>query len=503
MKVRGDLNLLFSKENKFKIDNLFMNFNFAKIALPSFQLPRPLELQKLLNGIQNNLSGFIPIDTGNFDFPHLRNIDEIMDAVESDRFDTIQLLEWLYCIYLKQEWDERHQDRSLPTAHKIWTIAKNKNQLKQFLFWDLALTYGGSNNRKLVKSLVEAFDSFNASQADKEIVDMLKILKSDSPDLFIAKISIKSLCTPHALFKSYKLPTYTINAVSLSYYRIPDLFVDINKPNDLQIKWLLECLEQMTVDQEVKAVDKMLTTIGAEIGIDRPDLVNWISIRYGATIDNYRWNQLSIQAKEALNKWKGAVNYGDFNKLINTILVSSQIRLETWDQNRLKQRQTFWSHYTDRFERIRILVPRSSIESIEDSFNNRDIFVLDRDRDETEICVFDFKEWFIIEFFRGDDSEIRILPKTRKWEEILFESNNLSVSSIRSLGGDIHDHVFCWQNSCVVWLREKNIYPNDGVTSFKGLPKHASYYDPQKGLPLLKPEDRLERERKLSRWRQN
>ncbi len=480
-----------------------MKFNFTKIELPHFQSPQPLELQKILNGIRDNPSRSISIDTGSFNFPHLHNIDEIMDAIESDRVNTIQLLEWLYCIYLKQEWDERHQDRSLSTAWKIWTIAKKKKQLKQFLFWDLALTYGGSSNRKLAKSLVEAFDSFNASQADKEIVDMLKILQRDSPDIYVAKISIKSLCTPHNLFKSYKLPTHTIDAVFLSYNRIPDLFVGINKPDDLQVKWLLECLEQMTVEQEVKAIDFLLTTIGARIGIDRPDLVNWISARYGATIDNYRWNQLSSQAKEALNKWKGAVNYGDFKKLIDTILDSSQIRLETWDQNRLKQRKIFWSHYTDRFERIRILVPRSSLESIEDIFKNRDIFILEKDSIETEICIFDFKEWFIVEFFRGDESEIRILPKTRKWEEVLFESTHLSVSSIRSLGGDIHDHVFCWQNSGVTWLREKNIYPNDGITFFEGIPRHASYYDPLIGLPPLKPEDRLERERKLVRWRQN
>lgn len=481
-----------------------MNFNFTKIFLPSFQPPQPLELEKLIfNRIGDNPNPVIPIDIGNFDFPPLRNLDEIMDTIESDRSDTIQLLEWIYCICLKQKWDERHQDRSLATAHKIWSIANNKKHLKQFLFWDLALTYGGSNKRKLAKSLVEAFDSVNVNPTDREIINILKILKGVSADLDIAKISIKSLRTPHALFRSYKLPTHTIDAVSLSYSRIPDLFVDIKKPDDRQVKWLLECLEQMTVEQEVKAVDKLLTTIGAEIGIDRPDLVNWISTRYGTTIDNYRWSQLSTQAKEALNKWKGAVNYGDFKKLINTILASPQIRLETWDRNRLEQRRTFWSHYTDRFERIRILVPRTSLESIGDSFNSQDISILEKDNIETEICIFDFKEWFIIEFFRGNDSEIRVLSKTRKWEEVLFESIHLSGSSIRSLGGDIHDHVFCWQNSGVTWLREKNIYPNDGITFFKGVPGRASHYDPQIGLPPLKLEDRLERERKLRRWRQN
>jgi len=482
-----------------------MNFNFAKMTLPAFCPPKPLELLKLLARIQDTaiapiftLQGELP------DFPNPRSLDEIMNAIESDQVDTIQLLEWLYCISFKGEWDVRHPERSLPTSEKIWLAAKKKKHLKQLLFWDLALTYGGSDHRNLANSLVKGFNSFTPeTQKDKNIVDIIKILSRNSSDVNLAEISKQNLSTPHAIFNYYKLPTNSIESVNLAYDRITELFVRIDKPDDQQVKWLLDCLEQMTTDQEVKAVDKLLTTIGAEIGIDHPALVDWISTRYNPTIDYsdyHRWNQLSSQAKAALNKWKGAVNYGDFQKLVNIILDSSHISLQNHERNQLQKRQIFWSHYTDRFERIRILVPQASLESVRDGFNNQNIFVLKNDGSNTEVCIFDFQTLFVVEFFRGSSSETRIFPKTSKLEKTLFESNDLSVSSIRHLGGDIHDHVYCWQNSCVKWLMEKGIYPNEGTKYFRGVPDRGSHFDPDIGLPPLLPEDQLKREQALSRW---
>jgi EH_Signature domain len=331
-------------------------------------------------------------------------------------------------------------------------------------------------------------------------------LANASPEKGISQTCQNALLTPHKLFKRSKLPTTRIKSLVLAYDFIADLFVEIKQPDDCKVKWLLACLEQMTVQQEIKAVDKLLTTIGAEIGISHPDLVNWISVNYKTGSDSYRWNQLSTNAREALRKWQGAVNYGDFQKLVDIILYRSRIHLEDYERNQLQKRQIFWSHYTDRFERIRILLPQSSLSSMEDNLSTQDICILEDDGSKTEVCIFDFKEQFVVEFFRGSGSETRIFSKTPEIEAILFESNNLSVSSIRGLGRnirDIHDHVYCWQNSCVTWLMEKNIRPNEGTKFFKGLPLKGSHYDPSSGLPTLQSEDRIKRERALSRWREN
>jgi hypothetical protein len=480
-----------------------MNFNFTKIKLPFFSDLIPLELLKRLEHRQNTFvnSQFLLLQKlPNLDLPQLRTLDEIIETIENDRFNNIQLLEWLYCISYKSKWDALHPNRSLLTSLKIWVIAKEAKPLKQFLFWKLSLKYGDRNN-KLADSLVDGFKSFiPESIEDKEIVNIIKILAGASADEGIAEICKQDLLTPHSLFNSYKLPAHRIEPVASAYDRIADLFISINKPNDKQVKWLLDCLEQMTLEQEIKAVDRLLTKIGAEIGIDRPDLVNWISARYSVGGDKSPWYRLSKESKEALRKWQGAVNYGDFQKLVYILLNSNIILLET-DSNRLKARKTFWSHYTDRFERIRILVPESSLERVKNSFDRQDISVLKNDGEETEICIFDFKDWLVVEFFRGNNSEIRIFPSDL--ENKLFHESNLSVSSLRALGGDIHDHVFCWQNSCVKWLMDKRIYPNEGTKYFSGVPQKASLYDPIIGLPPLPLVDRLERERKLNKWQQH
>jgi EH_Signature domain len=484
-----------------------MNFNFTKVSLPTLTTPKPVELLKLLDrpqGTPSNSRLSSLHDLPDLDFSHLRNLAEIIDAIESGRSNSIQLLEWLYCIYYKSEWDVLYPDRSLLTSQKIWLLAKQIKPLKKILFWDLALFYGESESSRFANSLVESFKSFVAESIDdRKIVRFIKILASSSPEIGIASTSKQYLLTPHRLFNQYNLPTHRIKSLILVYDLIADLFIGIEKPNDKQVKWLLDCLEQMTVEQEVKAIDRLLSTIGAEIGIEHPDLVNWISVRYRLGSDTYRWNQLSISAREALRKWEGAVNYGDFQKLIDIILYQSQIDLKEHERNQLQKRQVFWSHYTDRFDRIRILLPQSSLPSVKASLSSQDLCVLEDDGSQTEVCIFDFKEWLVVEFFRGSSSETRIFSKTFELEKTLFESNHLSASKIRHLGGDIHDHVYCWQNSCVKWLMEKGISPNEGTKFFKGIPMKGSNYNPNIGLPTLQKEDRQKRERALIKWKQS
>jgi hypothetical protein len=481
-----------------------MNFNFSKICLPTLPTPRPLELFKLLEHCKDSLINSKSIlieDFLNLDYPNLRDLDEIIYAIDCDQSESIQLLEWLYCIFYKSEWDTFHQNRSLSTSQKIWLAANHIEQLKKFLFWDLALTHGSNCGKKLADSLVEGFKSFSPkTDEDKIIIYIINVLAGESSDILIAKMSQRSIRTPQGLFNSLKLPTYKIQALVLAYNHIADLFIDIKTPNNDQVQWLLYCLEEMSVNQEIEAIDKLLVTIGSEIGIHHPTLVRWISAKYSSGDDNYYWNQLSSRARQALRKWQGAVNYGDFQKLVDIVLYHSNIYLEGYERKQLQNRQIFWSNYTDRFERIRILLPQSSFDSIGDRLRNQEIGVLEDDGSKTEVCIFDFKKWVVIEFFRGSDSETRIIFKTPELERTLFHSNNLSVSSIRHLGGDIHDHKFGWQNACVTWLMEKDIWPNEDIKSFKITPDFEQSYNTITGLPPLSKDNAEKRERALKRW---
>lgn len=209
-----------------------------------------------------------------------------------------------------------------------------------------------------------------------------------------------------------------------------------------------------------------------------------------------------------MRKWLGAVSYQDFQRLVSLILNQShiieQLDIQEFQQKRLKSRSKFWSNYSDRFERIRILLPQSSVNILNNDLNNQDISVLLEDgSDLTEICIFDFGNWFLVEFFRGNGSETRMFPKNVETEKQLFNSD-LSIKKLRYLGlnNPIHDHEYIWQYFCEQWLRNKNILPNQGTEYFKGLPYRYSKYNQQTGLPKPSSEDLSKRKYKVERWKQ-
>ena len=253
----------------------------------------------------------------------------------------------------------------------------------------------------------------------------------------------------------------------------------------------------------ISQVELLLTQVNPKIGAESPELINWLRQHYGSAVSNSRWNELSLEAKAAMRKWLGAVSYQDFQRLVSLIL--NRVHLADWERNRLERRSEFWSNYSDRFERIRILLPQSSVNILGNYLNNQDVNILLEDgSDPTEVCIFDFGDWFLVEFFRGNGSETRIFEKNAETEQQLFNSQ-LSIKKLRYLGLNnlIHDHVICWQYFCEEWLRQKNILPNKGTEYFKGLPYKYSKYNTQTGLPKPSPEKLRKRDRSLERWKQD
>lgn len=138
----------------------------------------------------------------------------------------------------------------------------------------------------------------------------------------------------------------------------------------------------------------------------------------------------------------------------------------------LKARRDFWSNYSDRFERLRILLSQTSLDPIRHELQG-DIHFLENDgSDRTEVCIFDFGEWLVVEFFRGRGSETRLLENNLRNQQILFGDSPLSVKKIRCLGGDKHDHVYLWQFFCREWLTTRGIRPNTGTETYRNPKAH-------------------------------
>ena len=409
-----------------------------------------------------------------------RNIDEILAKIKVNKAEVITPLEWIALLYNKEQWDENNPHLAEQESILIWQVAvENRNQfLLQALLSRLVLYYG-NKQKVLPLSMIKGFSkTANKLKAEKPLtVAIIDVISGNYLERNFAKLCCQYLALPEELFKRENLPVW-IEIIHKSLNYVVEVFSQLRAFNEQNINWLLKCLNKMGREQQINAVNDILELIPTEKGSQFPELVDWLRNIYG---NGEMHNQLSEKARRALKDWIGAINYSDFQKLAELVL--AQLPPQNWQTNQLRSRQQFWSCYSNQFERIRILLPQESFKIIGNQLN-QDVELLEADgSDPTEVCIFDFGEWLIVEFFRGEGGEMRLFPSH---ESRLFEESKLSIKKIRRLGGEIHDHKYVWQYFCKQWLLEKNIHPNPGKS------------------PGRKPTDEQlrERQKKLVCWRE-
>ncbi len=480
-----------------------MNIQFRKIHLPALPEINARALIKLAGNYGNSdlKSPFLPAGVTKSQIVSRSNLDEIIQDLENGKAKNITVLEWVHCLYNKDKWDAKNPDQSISTSQKIWKAAEQNPWLKQRLFWSLIFNY--DDKEILPSSLKKTYSSFcPQNQIDREKLEIVQIITVSEPANKLVILCRQKLFTPNQLFQKYQLPGKA-SILEKTLDNIITEFSSIATFNRQQVKWLLQCLEEMKTTQQTKAVEQLLTKVDPKLGAEHPELINWLRQHYGFSVINSRWDELSSEAKAAMRKWLGAVSYQDFQRLVSLIL--DRLSLADHEHRRLKNRSGFWSNYSDRFERIRILLPESSVNILGNYLNNQDVSILLNDgSDATEVCIFDFGDWFVVEFFRGNGSETRIFKKDAESEQNLFHSQ-LSIKKLRCLDSNngIHDHVICWQYFCEQWLRQRSIIPNKGTERFKGLPYKYNEYNTKTGLPKPSSENMRKRDHSLDYWKRD
>jgi hypothetical protein len=165
-----------------------------------------------------------------------------------------------------------------------------------------------------------------------------------------------------------------------------------------KVNWLLRCFDEMEETNQITSVEYILNHLSTSIVGNFPELVNWLKNNY---TNSSKQSKLSSQARQKLRTWIGAVNYQDFSNLVDLII--DKISLSTTEQKQLKNRQSFWSNYTNSFVRLKILLPSRSCDIINNDIRlDQDIQILEDDgSDETEICIFDLG--------KNDFSEVKVV----------------------------------------------------------------------------------------------
>ncbi|MBD2203446.1 hypothetical protein H6G33_18620 [Calothrix sp. FACHB-1219] len=447
-----------------------MNFQFS--VPPLLETPQ-FSPNKLIQLASNLPDTTISIPT----------VDKVLEAIEQGKADQVSTLEWVYCIHAKAQWDEQNLELSQTTSAAIWKAAISHSWLQHHLLWHIALYYSGQEENNFAQSLAESFDVLANSESVNKLltVKIIQAIRSQKPRIRLAKIACEQLLTQSELINRIKddLPVWIPFFSDFVKYISP-CFSKITSPTRQQVKWLLSCLDEMSEKQQLKAVDNLLVNVANNIVSNHPVLVEWLRQNY-RNVD--KWYQLSEPAKQKLKEWIGGINYSDFQNLVELIL--NRLNLQKFESNQLRRRREFWINYSNRFERLRILLPKTSQLAIGSQIKG-DVDLLEDDgSDPTEVCIFDFGEWFVVEFFRGRGSETRLLPNNSKNQQILFGESRLSVKRIRCLGGDRHDHVFLWQEFSPKWLEKHQILPNTNTRTSRYLTA-----------------DKLQtREKSLARWK--
>ncbi|HEY9695180.1 MAG TPA: EH signature domain-containing protein [Oculatellaceae cyanobacterium] len=440
-----------------------MNVRFRQLHLNPSQPPsyQPTELLKLSEGLKTDSYSKIIANIPRLFRTKFRSLTEILSDIQSNQIQQVSILEWVYCLYHKKTWDAQNPDLQIASSQAIWEAAKQNSWLLQKLLWRVALYYSGQKETAIAHSLVDTFPS--NIQSNSRAIKIINIIKSPHAAKELAQLCYTDLLLPQQLLEQAQLPSW-IPVATEALNHVAEVFSDPSNINYKHTNWLLRCLNQMSADQQLLAVDSLLNKISPELGANLTQLVTWLEENYSPRVTNSRWNQLSLFAKSALWKWIGAVNYRDFANLVARLLET--LDSESTDSKQLKSRRKFWADYSGRFQRLRILFPQNSVNILDSYLNRQDVSILIDDGSEpTEVCIFDFGDWFVIEFFRWWSSEIRLIPNNPETEAIVFGAN-LSVKRLRCLGGERHDHRYLWQFYGREWLTQNQISYNPGTKPY-------------------------------------
>jgi len=487
---------------------MLAKLRFSALDLDEPASRRPERLGRLARSVEGgegpggNPPGWKPVR-----YPP-RSVGAILEDLENGRADDIDLLEWVYCLAGKGEWDGGSPERARPTSSLIWQASERCAGLLRILLWRLCLHHdlGGTDNGALAPSLAETFSAFapRAKGKGSTALRIARALSEGDGAERLARIAYEKKATPTEVLADAGLPP-GLRTAGDALDRVAR-FLAPRPENDQAVGWLLRCAERMGPRRLVDSANLLLSSVPAESATKFPELVAWMKNRFGPGSPGTLWDRLDKGAKKSLRKWIGGATYGDFKRLVE-ILRKDKTYLKDlidWEKNQLRKRTQFWSNYSDRFERLRILLPDKTKTVLQKHIRLLNIGRVDRLEEDnspsTEVCVFDFGEWVVVELFHGKGSEIRLFKGEKRLKKLFFEDPGLTIGKIRFLGGKRHDHQYLWQYFCEKMLREQGILPNEDTKVFASVPEKHARYDFADGLPPPSEDKLLERWSKLSRW---
>jgi hypothetical protein len=275
--------------------------------------------------------------------------------------------------------------------------------------------------------------------------------------------------------------------------------MDLNKHLDDDIEhWLTNCLNDLSVDEQAKHCDKILSTkYKSNLGVN---LLTWLEVNCLPMVDNGLWRLLNERAKRQLASVFSINDYYIVESIAQSITspdVVSSLNLKGDEARQIKSRVRFWKNYSDGIMRV-IPVLDSNIKQFLPRFiykSHSQCYFIDLNKNygvipvknsaykdftpghtfnsktkkekfhSVNAIILEFKKWIVVQVLYGETSDLRIYKKNLINSSALLENPIKSWSKVRNLIQDyVSDNESGWQFDLEVLLREKlNIMVNQDL----------------------------------------
>jgi hypothetical protein len=230
-------------------------------------------------------------------------------------------------------------------------------------------------------------------------------------------------------------------------------------------QWWVDCQDEVPASETIRQLEILVPKLTMVDGAGPIDV--WLQKFCLPDSPDTIWPRLSKTTQDSLARLYNVTSYDLVKKFFAGLRqTSGDMSLADADPNRLQRRIDFWSEYSDSFLNVRFLLTERTHVLLKSQFNfdsaRFTIMSNTPENNRSEICIFEFDKWIVIEFFRGKEP-LKIYNKERFiFTDRLFSIKKIDAQIISKLKAELyHDHEFLWQYYCKTMLQKQcRIFPN-------------------------------------------
>ncbi|MGC9462351.1 EH signature domain-containing protein [Vibrio genomosp. F10] len=435
-----------------------------------------------------------------------RTMAQLVALVDQGKASEISVLEWLDIIENDHHWQGLDKDQEFDASRAIWLAICTNGVLGNIAFFKAGLAVEGQPTT-MVKPLLDSMDIVSSvpglNVITQQKIGWIAAIK-ESDWLGLAKQCYVNKQSPVHWVKKLMMPNANYYVDNLGKYLIDCSPVTLTGDDQT---WLESCFHSLkTTQQRVEYCQKLLAKYSANLGNGIvKSLIEEHCLPNSEHSFWYYFDQPSIDRLKTLFKLS---DYYELKSLVTQLCsdeCSAQLNITEQQIKQMRGRTDFWSNYSTRFDRIRVLLPQKSHDVLTEAgvrlTSQVDVYK-NNDPLNVEVFIFALGKLIVVEVLRGELGETRFY-KNNKWNaERLFSGSFNSIAEIRELAQvEVHDHVLAWQYFCEKLLRTKfKVLPNENTSAFKGMSRKFGQYSTKTGLPKPDTLALNDRARMLEEW---